>query len=162
METKTSKLFLSLIALLLFSNCKTTQPQLEFNQPEVDYEFKEITQDMHVPNLLVGQWITPSHDRLYFSPTNKEGLGAYVLEQAQHTENSKVIPTRRFIHYYQIFQLSKDGNMIDIIYSFETGQRRLSRYILSEDKKYITNLTFIGEIEVETVLKWVNSDFMPH
>jgi hypothetical protein len=161
METKTSQLFLSLIILLLLTNCQNPSTQLEFHEPEVNYEFKEITEDMHIQNFLVGQWITPSHDRLYFSPSNKQGMGAYVLEQAQHTENSKLIPTRRFIHYYQIFQVSEDGMTMDIIYAFETGQKRLSRYILSKNKKYLTNLTLIGELEIKTMLKRVNSDYIP-
>lgn len=152
---------ISLLLVLILSNCQSTT-QLEFHEPEVSYEFqKHITEDMQIPNFLVGQWITPSHDKLYFSPTNKQGIGAYVLEQAQHMEHSKLVPTRRFIHFYQIFQVSQDGNTIDLIYAFETGKKRLSRYILSDNKRYMTNLTLLGEYEIKTVLKRVNDDYIP-
>ena len=160
---KSQKFQIGIYALILFSftNCQHSTNQLEFQDPAVGYEYEKLSQGMTVPNFLVGQWISPSQDILYFSPTDENGHGMYVLEQAQHTENSKIIPLRRFVHLYNIFQLSEDGKMIDVIYLFDSGQKRLSRYILSENGKYMTNLSLIGRLEIVTVLKKVNNDYIP-
>ena len=111
------------------------------------------SRDMASPaGRLVGHWTTKAGDHLYYSKTDSDGLGSYILVQPDGNTAH---------HRYKVLSEVKTGERVIVQLQFADGDTRNATYDVSKDGKIVSSTTKILFSEIAAELTYVDGRTKP-